>query len=208
MILIMKRKAATHTKTPERKSQIIAAALACFNAAGVTETSISDICKASGTSIGSIYHHFKGKEQLAAAVYLDGLATYQDGFLAELESKATAKSGITAVVDYHLNWIVRFPDWARYLFKQRHAVFSGESKAKLKDRNKWFLKRNSTWFRVHIEAGTLKALPPDIFISILMGPCQMFSKQYLFGQAYSEIDLASNEIATAVWQALKADLDP
>lgn len=204
----MKRKSVTHTKTPERKNKIIAAALACFNTAGVTDTSISDICKASDTSIGSIYHHFKGKEQLAAAVYLEGLKNYQEGSLAALESKTTARSGITAVVTYHLNWIVEYPDWSRYLFKQRHAVFSGETKTLLKDQNKWFLKRNATWFMHHIKAGTLKDLPPDIFISILMGPCQTFSKQFLFGQTCSGIDRAGKEIANAVWQALKANLDP
>ena len=30
-------------------------------------------------SIGSIYHHFRSKEQLAAALYVEGLRDYQEG---------------------------------------------------------------------------------------------------------------------------------
>ena len=61
----MKRLKTEHANTYKRKQQIIKGALSCFNEFGVTETAMSDICKRSETSIGSIYHHFKSKEQLA-----------------------------------------------------------------------------------------------------------------------------------------------
>ena len=47
-----------------RRAQIIEAAIDCFLDHGYTNTSMSDIIKASGLSSGSIYSHFSGKEDI------------------------------------------------------------------------------------------------------------------------------------------------
>lgn len=47
-----------------RRAQIIEAAVSCFLEKGYTNTSMSDIIKASGLSSGSIYSHFSGKEDI------------------------------------------------------------------------------------------------------------------------------------------------
>ena len=47
-----------------RRTQIIEAAIDCFLEHGYTNTSMSDIIKASGLSSGSIYSHFSGKEDI------------------------------------------------------------------------------------------------------------------------------------------------
>lgn len=47
-----------------RRAQIIEAAISCFLEKGYTNTSMSDIIKASGLSSGSIYSHFSGKEDI------------------------------------------------------------------------------------------------------------------------------------------------
>ena len=47
-----------------RRAQIIEAAVSCFLEKGYTNTSKSDIIKASGLSSGSIYSHFSGKEDI------------------------------------------------------------------------------------------------------------------------------------------------
>ena len=50
-----------------RRAQIIEAAVSCFLEKGYTNTSMSDIIKASGLSSGSIYSHFSGKEDILNA---------------------------------------------------------------------------------------------------------------------------------------------
>ena len=47
-----------------RRAQIIEAAISCFLEKGYTNTSMSDIIRASGLSSGSIYSHFSGKEDI------------------------------------------------------------------------------------------------------------------------------------------------
>lgn len=54
----------TEATKAARRAQIIEAAIACFIEHGYTNTSMSDIIKASGLSSGSIYSHFTGKENI------------------------------------------------------------------------------------------------------------------------------------------------
>ena len=52
--------------TSARQEAILDAALKLFNRHGYAATSIDDLRKASRASVGSIYHHFGGKEGVAA----------------------------------------------------------------------------------------------------------------------------------------------
>ena len=54
----------TEATKAARRAQIIEAAVSCFLERGYTNTSMSDIIKASGLSSGSIYSHFSGKEDI------------------------------------------------------------------------------------------------------------------------------------------------
>src|SRR5205809_146994 len=100
---------------PSRRAQILARALASFTERGVAGASIDEIRRRSGASVGSIYHHFGGKDELAGALYLDGLADYQRGFLTTLSSAASTEAGVTGVVHHHLGWIATHCDLARFL---------------------------------------------------------------------------------------------
>ena len=54
----------TEATKAARRAQIIEAAVSCFLEKGYTNTSMSNIIKASGLSSGSIYSHFTGKEDI------------------------------------------------------------------------------------------------------------------------------------------------
>jgi AcrR family transcriptional regulator len=198
----MKKRNSKNSNTASRRKEIIQAAMACFTERSFSETSLADIRRRSKASTGSIYHHFKSKEQLAAQVYLEGIHDYQAGFLATLEKQQRARSGIVAVIEYHLRWVEGHPDWARFLFQKRRAEFMDTTKDAFDRLNKEFMGRAAAWFRRHIKAGSLRPLAPDIFISILLGPCQEFSRQYLSGYARSALDQAIDELARAAWRTL------
>ena len=56
------------------RQRILEAARHLFTERGYFNTSLQDIRRASGLSIGSIYHHFSGKEQIARDLFYDTLA--------------------------------------------------------------------------------------------------------------------------------------
>jgi AcrR family transcriptional regulator len=200
----MKKLKSRHSSTKGKKFTVIRAALACFTENGYTDTSISDVCGRSGMSVGSLYHHFKSKEQLAAAVYLEGIRDYQQGYIEALESGPRAQEGVIAIVRYHLKWVEGNPDWARFLFQKRHADFMGDTEDEFNRLNAEFFRQVSAWFRKHIESGAIRRLPPDLYLSIMMGPCQEYSRVFLSGQYATPVDKAVNTIGDAVWRALVA----
>jgi AcrR family transcriptional regulator len=202
MILVMKTLNATHVNSPIRQRQIIDAALACFTEKGFPATSIADICKKAGASTGSVYHHFKSKGRLAAAIYLEGIRDYQTGMVETLSRQKTARSGIAAIIHYHLTWVKNNPEWARFLFQKRHAEYMDDTEDEMKRLNAEFVKGMSGWFQKHIEAGTIKALPRDVFMALLLGPCQEFARMVVGGYAKSDVAVAARELAGAAWAAL------
>src|SRR5919109_4575097 len=105
--------------TLTRREQILDAALGSFNEKGVAATTVDDVRRRSGASVGSIYHHFGGKEELATTLYVEGLRSYQRGFLAVLRRERDAERGIKAMVRHHLRWVADNPEMTRFLFARR-----------------------------------------------------------------------------------------
>ena len=65
-----------------RRAQIIEAAIDCFLERGYTNTSMSDIIKASGLSSGSIYSHFSGKEDILVSAINERLENVKNLYAA------------------------------------------------------------------------------------------------------------------------------
>lgn len=61
-----------------RRTQILDAARACFREHGFHGASIARICKASGMSPGHIYHYFRNKEEIIAAIVEQDVARILD----------------------------------------------------------------------------------------------------------------------------------
>src|SRR5215813_2738502 len=111
------------SRTDARRKEILQAALHCFTTIGFAGATLADIRVRARASIGSIYHHFKSKEQLAAALYVEGLRDYQASFLAELARHRRAREAVRGVVRNHMHWVERNPDWSRFLFDHRQSDF-------------------------------------------------------------------------------------
>ena len=80
--------------TPARRASILKAALDCFIGQGVEATTIDDIRRASGSSIGSLYHHFGNKEGIAAGLFIDGIQRLNADLLRKLKRCKTAEDSV------------------------------------------------------------------------------------------------------------------
>src|SRR5256714_1341150 len=121
-----------------RRAAILDAALNCFVRRGYSSTTIDDIRRASGASVGSLYHHCGGKDRIAAALYVDGLADYQRGFQAVLAEHGDARGGVEAIVAYHLQWVDEHADLARFLLAMRETEVIAAAAPELHRRNRAF----------------------------------------------------------------------
>ncbi|MCP4136539.1 MAG: TetR/AcrR family transcriptional regulator [bacterium] len=199
----MKKTKSTHSRTGERKRSIIEAALECFTEIGYDETGIADICERSKASVGSLYHHFGSKEQIAAAVYLEGIKVFQTGLLEVFKQDSEPLQGITDIVRFHLTWVSEHMSWSQFLFQRRRDSFMSGTDEELDELNKEFIKGLSAWFMRHIQSGKIRKMGWDIYVSILLGPCQEFSRIHMTGRTISSIDDAVRDISFSVWRALE-----
>lgn len=184
------------------RETILKAALECFNDLGFQATTIEEIRLRSQASIGSIYHHFSSKEQLAASLYLEGLKNYQKGFQEILETHSEAETGIKALVIYHLEWVTSNANLAKYLFHSHQSESVSTEKEALKAMNRESFQAFTKWLKVHIKKDRIKELPTDICLSILIGPSQEFARHWLSNRVKTDISKASNLLADAAWNSL------
>jgi AcrR family transcriptional regulator len=182
---------------------MIAAALTDFSELGFNQATMQDIRCRAGVSNGSLYHHFKSKNALAAAVYLQGIIDYQTGLLAALERQTEARAGIEAIVRHHLTWVSEQKEWAGYLTRMRHAAFISELERPIAEQNLLFMERIVKWFSPRVAAGDLREVPFDLLIPLIIGPCQEFTRFLLEGKARTGIKAAADEMARAAWLALR-----
>jgi AcrR family transcriptional regulator len=193
------------TTVSERPAAILAAALECFAEQGFAATTVELVRERSGASIGSIYHHFGGKEELAAELYVDGLRSYQEGLLGVLGSHPEAEAGVRAVVHHHLDWVERNPQLARFLMNRRETELVTATEARVRDLNRAFLPRVAAWVKRQIDAGALRALPLELWEPVLLGPSQELARLWLAGRLQIALADAEPMLAETTWKAVKGD---
>src|SRR5260370_8372300 len=64
---------------PDTRSRILDAAISCFLEEGYEQTTVARIRERSGVSNGTLFHRFPTKEAIADALYLESIASFQEG---------------------------------------------------------------------------------------------------------------------------------
>jgi len=178
---------------------VLDAALDAFDEHGFSGASIEEVRHRSGASIGSIYHHFGGKEGLAAELYVGGLRSYQEGLLEALEQSASAQAGVEAAVRHHLRWIGQNPKLARFMFENSIAT------PELRAQNRRFFAAVHEWLKRQAERGEIRRLPGDLYYALLIGPSQELARHSLAGRIEIPLGDAADELAHAAWMSLRND---
>jgi AcrR family transcriptional regulator len=196
---------ATPTELDEtRRDAILNAALDCFLLHGVAGTTIDDLRSASGASVGCIYHHFGSKEQLAAALYVQILASYHDAFLASLKTSRSARGGVEGAVRHHLRWVAARPSHAKYLFHCREPEVVSESNRAARLLNASFYAEAGGWLADHVRNGHIRPLAPELYHALWMGPSLEYTRQWLAGSSRPRDQLTGErQLAEAAWNALR-----
>ena len=191
----------------QRQREILEAALECFSSKGFGASTMADIRARAGASTGSIYHHFKSKEQLAAELYLQGVRSMQEQGLAALLRNERTERGIRALVEAYLDWVNDHRALAAFLFTMRHADFMDAVEADLDRIQREAIEAAADWFRARMVSGELRNLAPDILRAILYGPAAHFAQRWANARADVPLDTAKQLLGSAAWDALK-DLRP
>jgi AcrR family transcriptional regulator len=115
-----RRMASRTERTEETKTRIERAALEHFVKKGIAETSIRDIAKTAGMSLGAMYNHFKTKEDLAWLLFINGW----NEIGIEMRRRASAEANLLGKMRAMIEYVFRRydEDWilVTYIFSSRH----------------------------------------------------------------------------------------
>lgn len=109
-------------QTPaETRQKIMEAAMRLFVERGYFNTSVPDIVRESNISIGSIYHHFENKQDLAKALYAETLGSFTAEMLRRTEQARNLKEKLRLLVNFLYELCDADPVRMEYMLFMRHA---------------------------------------------------------------------------------------
>jgi AcrR family transcriptional regulator len=184
-------------------ARVLDAALDCFARTGVYATRIEDLAEKAQVSVGSLYHHFGGRERVAFLLYRRCMESLMGAISAAVLRKRTARDGVRALVRSYLEWVADNREAARY-------IYAAASQAELLDSWKadmveWkgdLVSPFVRWFQAHIDAGSIVDLPPALMEVVVVGPAAEFARRWLSGVPGLEMDAAVKALPDAVWRSV------
>ena len=185
------------------RTRILDSARDAFAERGLIGASIADVSAASQASVGSIYHHFEGKEGLAGAVYVAALRDFQHAFAAAVTRSDSPEHGVRRGVRAVLRWCLSDqPEAARFLLTAADAA-RGAAEPELSEANREFFRTVLAWWDGGVERGALRALDLDLAHSIWLGPALEYCRLRLDGRTRIPPGRAERELADAAWNSLR-----
>lgn len=187
-----------------RKDDILQAALACFSESGVDATTIEMIRDRSGASIGSLYHHYGNKERIIGALYLEGVSQYAALLDAGLPQAQSAEAVVKLFVTSYVEWVSTHPEWARFILHSRGRVEAGEVGEALREANRQHGRRIAEVLAEYRKAGAFKALAPELFNSVVIGPTHDYARNWLAGRTRVDLIYCRDQLAQIAWDSVRA----
>lgn len=185
------------------RQRILAAALKLFVEPGYFNTNIPDLSRESHCSIGSIYHTFKNKEEIAAALYAEGIRAFREALTNALPQKCDEKGTLINVVKAFMLFSEVNHQLSKYIWLCRHHEFLDERVQSPTRVGFDKLGRTLTKsIRSGVKKGLLRELPAPILWSILFGTPLAYIRDWLDGYNPEPPSKVADEIADACWRAL------
>lgn len=179
-------------------------ALACFNATGIEAATIDDLRSGSGQSVGTIYHHFRNKEGVAAALFFAGFDD-QSRVIAEHTAAAPdAHAMVAALVATYVDWVTTQPELAAFLFMARETIAQGPHGDELRERLEARYAPIDTRLADGVRAGLIRALPAELIPALVLGGAESYCRGWLAGRREASPTAYADQLAEAAWRGIAA----
>lgn len=186
------------------KALILQAALSTFVEMGFEHATVADIRARAGISNGALFHHFPSKDAIAEALYLRGIASYQDGLVAALAcgSEDNARATLDAAVHHHLSWVETNRELASFMYERGRPDWQPAHGAGVKKLNRSAAAHVRDWIAPLAAKGVLRDLPLPVLAACVVGPAHFIARRWLSGMITARPTSFSEALAEAAWAAL------
>ena len=188
----------------DTRSNLLATALTAFVERGYDATTLQTIREQAGISNGSLFHFFRSKEALGAALYLEGILTYQHGLIEVLEKpREEAALGIKAMVRYHFQWVESNVELSRYLFERGRPDWGPDHIEAIRLANARTYRTIENWLTDPVRAGQLRQQPRAVAVALLQGATLALSRAWLEAPVPGKLVRHTNPLADSLWAAFQ-----
>jgi AcrR family transcriptional regulator len=195
--------------TPGTRARILAAALDCFVRDGYEQTTITQIRSASGVSNGALFHWFPAKDAIAEALYVDGMATFQQGLRALISEPAGSwRAAVHAVIAHQLRWTEQNAALAQFIYQRGHLDFESPGGAELDALNRELAAAFRRWLAPVVAAGEIRHTSMLMITAIVSGPAHAIARRWLAGQLDRTLTAYADELAAAACAGLSGSPGP
>ncbi len=191
-------------ETAGPRERILSAALELFVDQGYFNTNVPDISRRSRCSVGSIYHHFLNKEEIADQLYRKGIEQFRSALSEAIDPNVGVEKTVHVVVITFLDFAERNHVLSRYLWLARHNEFLSDRVRKPTVVGFDPLGRRLTKaIKNGIRNGEIPHLKAEIFWSIVFGIPLSYVRDWLDGYTEDTPRQAAKVISSACWAALQ-----
>ena len=184
------------------RRSVLRHALGLFNANGVEATTIDDLKRACGQSVGTIYHHFKNKEGVVAALFFVAFDDQSRAIAERIAGLADGRAVVDALIQAYTEWIGAQPECAHFVFLARDSVAQGPYADDLQRRLQDRYRPIDDVLAREAEAGRILPLPADLIPSLVLGPVEFYARGWLAGRRQAAPAGHAARFATAAWRSL------
>jgi AcrR family transcriptional regulator len=160
--------------TPATRRRILAAALECFDQKGVAATTIDDIRAASGMTVGSIYHHFAGKDDVFEQLVHGAMTDYLADLIDALEGGAGVEESVRRLVRFHVTWVEERSALTKLMLSWEE---SERGRPGGREHYRQYSEAIGAWLHREARAGRIRRMEPDLYSALLMGPLMEYARQ-------------------------------
>jgi AcrR family transcriptional regulator len=185
--------------------QLLDAALRVYAESGEQGLTVAAVTRASGISLGSLYHHFGSVDGLMNALLTRWLGRLLGELVAALEQTRTAHTGIRALVRAYLNFVQEHRAAALLLHSSsadRRGMTEGRQ---LRDAQEARVSPLAEWAQRYVDAGDLAPLPVPLLESLILGPVVAVARRWLSGVDDVDLDQAAVLLPERIWQAVAGE---
>lgn len=185
------------------RERILAAALKLFVEQGYFNTNVPDLSRESKCSVGSIYHNFKNKEEVAASLYQEGLSSFRHALDQSLVGVEGVETILKTVVRSFLEFSELNHQLSKYMWLCRHDEFmSGVIPHPTMVGFDRLGRRLTSTIKEGTRRGILRQQSANIIWSILFGIPLSYVRDWLDGYNSTPPSKVSEDLADACWRAL------
>lgn len=184
----------------DKKERIIDSALELFTSRGFHNTPTSLIAKKAGVANGTLFNHFKSKEELINELYLTCKSSLISSISSALDNKLSFKDQLYNVWTNSLKWVMSKPN--QFLFFQQYSnspFIENETREQARERFAPFI--------IFLEEGKknreIKGIPNELLIGAMLGTLSSTIEILKFNEEQNYNSQIIESAFNMIWDGIK-----